>query len=144
VWRAQLDREREQAGEKLAERNDNKMACPDCSGRRLEDAASGRQDVCYRCQGFGTVDAPTLDEEVQQAWWRPLLAVIPVWNAYRADEGFAAALIKYVGLDVRPVDLHPWYLDAAAILERERYKLESEYRASEARKQSQRANHTSA
>lgn len=63
------------------------------------------------------------------------MAVVGVWKAYRADEGFAAGLTKHVSLSMRPRDLHPWYVQAAALLEHERSRLEDEYRAEEARKQ---------
>lgn len=100
-----------------------------------DNAADGGQDVCHRCRGDGFIEI-TAQEVIEEAWWKPLLlAVINVWKAYRADEGFAAALVKYVGLDVRPTDLHPWYVTAAAFLEQERSKREDEYRASTAKKQ---------
>ena len=103
-----------------------------------DNAADGRQDVCHRCRGDGFIEI-TADDVIRDAWWAPLLlAVQGVWNAYRADEGFEAALTKYVGLNVRARDLHPWYLHAAATLEHERAQLERVYRAAEARKLAQK------
>lgn len=66
------------------------------------------------------------------------MAVIGVWKAYRADEGFAAGLAKHVSLTLQPRDLHPWHVNAAAVLEQERAKLEDEHRANEARKLAER------
>jgi hypothetical protein len=104
-----------------------------------DNAADGRQDVCHRCRGDGFIEI-TASDVLEQAWWAPLFfAVLGVWKAYRADEGFAAGLIKHVEATMRPQRLHPWYLTAATVLEQERSRLEHEYRAEEARKQSQRA-----
>lgn len=72
------------------------------------------------------------------------MAVIGVWKAYRADEGFAAGLTKHVSLSMRPRDLHPWYVQAAAALEHERSRLENEFRAKEAKKQMDRSKRVTA